>query len=190
MKKFRITILFSLLLLVGCIGVFFLDREVVKELREPVTLTFLATDPANPDNVDPDTEIILCAENPSSFTLATDSRGSYDILNEGQRIGQIFLIQDSDGAYFKKCQTLGDNAFVGEITDLSDQIDRECVRNTIFYPADKNTGEPSEILTVFYIIRVNSYSLKIQASKIPIEEADIFFENMLPFFQTVTIQKR
>ena len=74
MKKFRITILFSLLLLVGCIGVFFLDREVVKELREPVTLTFLATDPANPDNVDPDTEIILCAENPSSFTLATDSR--------------------------------------------------------------------------------------------------------------------
>lgn len=189
MKRICIMALLPLLILTGCTTISSCEQEDISELRDPITLTFLAIDSESPEKIDSETEVILCAENPSPFTLEADTQGNYNILQEGQQVGWIFLIQDNEGTYFKKCQTLGDNAFVGEITDLSDQIGKECVRNTIFYPDDKNTGEPSKVITDFYIVKIGSYSLKIQASEIPIEEADAFQENFLPFFKTISIQE-
>lgn len=101
MKRICIMALLPLLILTGCTTISSREQEDISELRDPITLTFLAIDSESPEKIDSETEVILCAENPSPFTLEADTQGSYNTCKKGQQVGWIFLIQDNEGLILK-----------------------------------------------------------------------------------------
>ena len=166
------------------------DSNLSSETSLQLSLPFLAFDPHVFDGVIHGTEpeIVLCAESPTFFILKPDSEGGYAIFLEEQYVGSILLFEDSDRTYFEKCQTIGDNILVSEITDLSVQMGRECVRNTVSYPVDKNTGESNDVHTDYNIVKIGSYSLRLQALQDSVEET-FFQECFSPFIKTISIKE-
>lgn len=110
------------------------------------------------------------------FSFQKDGDGGYQFFQAGQPVGSIHLVQDPDHSYFEKCKETGENLFVNEITDLTVQVGRNCVKNTIHYPSEKNTGEKSSVKTDFYFVSLEGYCLRIQASNIPAIDTSIQYE--------------